>query len=252
MESDDDESKTVNELVTSESLQLASSKVDPTVNPFATLLENSKDKVRVKYKTYVINRLDADRNNFESSIIWSLFSSYPQRFTKVFSARGIDRSIIFFRELVKAAALSDMLYPKDFYEQDCSLNLDALSDSMMLDIVDAQSIPKDIGDRLRNYEDQFSKRYSSNLETFLKKNITADVLWDFWSTTVDSESLCGNNFFQLSSKLLEIGIAGWTPDPATPGDYIISCCFGCKFKDTIHIISHSHSLEVTTTEIKTR
>jgi hypothetical protein len=145
-----------------------------------------------------------------------------------------------------------MLNSRDSYGQDCSLNLDALCDSMMLNIVDAQYIPKEIGRALWNYKDQFSGQYSSNLDEFLGKNITGTALWEFWSTIVDREPLRGNTFFQLSSNLLETGIVVWTPDPETPGDYIIFCCFGCKFKDTLHIISHPDLLEVTTTEMKTR
>jgi hypothetical protein len=224
-----------------------SSTVVPILNPFANILEKSKHKVKVQFGSYEINRLDS--GNLESSIVWSVQSSYPERFKQKFPAMGTEQSIVFFRELVTMAALSEMVDVK--YEQGGNLNLDDLLITMTLEVMQLESMPKSIGDSLRKYEDQFSEQYSSNLVKFLETNFCGTDLLEFWRKTVKDETLRENNFFQLSSNLLEIGIVVWNPDE-TPGDYIISCCFGGEFKDTIHIISHYNSLEVITTALTTR
>lgn len=225
----------------------SSSTVVPILNPFANILEKSKHKVKVQFGSYEINRLDS--GNLESSIVWSVQSSYPERFKQKFPAMGTEQSIVFFRELVTMAALSEML---DFkYGQGDFPILDDLLTWMTIQVMELKGMPESIGDSLRKYEDEFSEQYSSNLVKFLETNFTGTDLLEFWRKTVKDETLRGNNFFQLSSNLLEIGIVVWTPDE-TPGDYIISCCFGGEFKDTIHIISHSDSLEVITTVLTTR
>ena len=223
-----------------------SSEVVIILNPFASVLEKSKHKVKVKYGSYEINRLDG--GILESSIVWSLYVSYPEKFIQTFpTQRGIEHIIVNFRELLIIAALSQMLDSKVLYRQGCSQNLDELLAVMASDVIELNSIPEDIGDRLRKYDDQFSEQYSSSLSSrldmFLDGKKTGSDLWNFWNVIIKYEPLRGNIFFQLSSKLLEIGIAVWTPDQ-TPGDYIISDFFGVEFKETIHIVSHSDSLEV--------
>jgi len=51
---------------------------------------------------------------------------------------------------------------------------------------------------------------------------------------------------ECASILLQIGIAVWTPDEATPGNYLLSQFFGESFKDTIHLVSHTEDLDVST------
>ena len=224
-----------------------SSTVVPILNPFANILEKSKHKVKVQFGSYEINRLDS--GNLESSIVWSVQSSYPERFKQKFPAMGTEQSIVYFRELVTMAALSEML---DFkYGQGDFPILDDLLTWINVQVMELKGMPKSIEDSLRKYEDRFFEQYSSSFVKFLETNFTGTDLLEFWHNTVKDETLRGNNFFQLSSNLLEIGIVVWTPDE-TPGDYIISSCFGGEFKDTIHIISHSYSLEVITTVLTTR
>jgi hypothetical protein len=223
------------------------------VNPFATIWKRAKDKVKVQYNSYTINRLCRNKNNFETALISSLASDYRQMFLEKFLGREIDNSISVFRDFVTTAFLSQMLYPERFSEQERSLSLDELNRSMISEINNCKSVPEDIVDRMRKYVDQFSDEYSSSLDKFSVEPIKGPTaLLHFWRGTLKLESFCGNTFFELSSKLLKMGIAVWTPDPTTPGDYIISCCFGFEFKETIHIISHSDSLHVKETEVQTR
>ena len=222
------------------------------VNPFATIWKRAKDKVKVQYKSYTINRLSSNKNNFETALIRSLASDYRQMFLEKFLGREIDKSIGVFRDFVTIAFLSQILYPEKFSEQECSLNLDELYRSMISEINECKSVPEDIVDRMRKYVDQFSDQYSSSLDKFSVEPIEGSTLLNFWKSTLKNESFFGNTFFELSSKLLKMGIAVWTPDPTTPGDYIISCCFGFEFKETIHIISHADSLHAVETEVQTR
>ena len=227
----------------------------PRTNPFAHIFKISRDTVRVKYNSYKIERMADGWNIFETSLIWSLKTSHPEIFREIFFEMDISDSITLFRFGVAINVLSNISDSNVLPYQ--SLNND-ICESMAIAFVDPSpgntNLPEDIVDRLRKLEEHFSENYSLSLDQFATKTSGRRELWSFWDEAVlrSQEYLRGNIFFEQASCLLRIGIAVWIPDPKTPGDYIISCCFGDAFENTIHIIQHSDSLEVVETELQTR
>jgi len=197
-------------------------------NPFARLLKMEKSPVRMKYKTYEINREEAS-TNFEKCVLRSFQKTHSEIFGKKFTGLDFDVHIHRFRSEVALAVLAKIT--------------DISKDDM--------NLPLDIVDRLRKLE-----IYSSSLDDFLTKTFTRLELQNFWDfndiSKLGGVELRGNVFFECASSSLEIGIAVWAPDPKTPGDYILSYCFGCEFEDTIHIVSHPENLEVREIEVNTR
>ena len=232
-----------------------SRKVGQSTNPFAHIFKISRDTVRVKYNSYKIERMADGWNIFETSLIWSLKTSHPEIFREIFFEMDISDSITLFRFGVAINVLSKISDSNVLPYQ--SLNND-ICESMAIAFVDPSpgntNLPEDIVDRLRKLEEHFSENYSLSLDQFATKTSGRRELWSFWDEAVlrSQEYLRGNIFFEQASCLLRIGIAVWIPDPKTPGDYIISCCFGDAFENTIHIIQHSDSLEVVETELQTR
>ena len=232
-----------------------SRKVGQSTNPFAHIFKISRDTVRVKYNSYKIERMADGWNIFETSLIWSLKTSHPEIFREIFFEMDISFSITLFRFGVAINVLSKISDSNVLPYQ--SLNND-ICESMAIAFVDPSpgntNLPEDIVDRLRKLEEHFSENYSLSLDQFATKTSGRRELWSFWDEAVlrSQEYLRGNIFFEQASCLLRIRIAVWIPDPKTPGDYIISCCFGDAFENTIHIIQHSDSLEVVETELQTR
>jgi hypothetical protein len=225
-------------------------------NPFFQVLK-LQNLVKIKHNTYFINRIVGSWSSFETSIIWSLKTSFPNKYETKFklNTSSIERDIKHFREFVGLIALADMLNMNLIVPSE--LNVDFL-DSRLMSILEVQydHIPEDIEEKLRTYSDQFSLDYLSKLDSYLKdKNATANVglVYEFWNKAfIMSEEFLGNEFFGIASAFLEIGIAVWTPDISTPGDYILSNVFGRNFEDTIHLLLHTEDQDVSTTELSTR
>jgi hypothetical protein len=214
-------------------------------NPFFHVF-SIKKILKIKHNSFRIHRLVGNTNNFETSIMWS-YKNFPEIYEAKFKDTSIDNSIELFRRLVGLHALARMLNVEICVCSKQELNSDFLQ-STLCSILDVKNehLPKDIGYKLRTYCDQLSMNYSSSLNEFLQTSFaTAELVYEFWNKAfICSNEVLGHSFCDIASILLQIGIAVWTPDEATPGNYLLSQFFGESFKDTIHLVSHTEDLDV--------
>lgn len=217
------------------------------INPFFHVF-SIKKILKIKHNSFRIHRLVGNTNNFETSIMWS-YKNFPEIYEAKFKDTSIDNNIELFRRLVGLHALAEMLNVEICVCSKQELNSDFLQKTLCSILeVKNENLPKDIGYKLQTYCAQLSMNYSSSLNEFLQTSFaTAELVYEFWNKAfICSNEVLGHSFCDIASILLQIGIAVWTPDEATPGNYLLSQLFGESFKDTIHLVSHTEDLDVET------